>query len=181
MLASASVFAAEIPDRERLEKGETVITTEEVPGSTFPRVTVRALVKAPGEKIWKIINDCGRYKETMVRIRESKELSRSGTTVRCQVTLASPAFIRDLSSITVAQHTVSDGRWVRSWSLESSEDYKTNTGSWTLIRDETNPQRTFVQYQVLSEPKIWVPDSIQQYAMKKGLPGLIDKLRSQVE
>ena len=27
----------------------------------------------------------------------------------------------------------------------------------------------------------WIPDWVQQYAMKKGLPGLIEKLRSQVE
>lgn len=175
-----SLTARAETEKERLDKGEVIITTEALPGSDVPRVTVRALVKAPGEKIWPIINDCGRYRDTMVRIKESKELSREGDKVRCQVTMHSPGPIKNLTAVTQAQHTVTDGRWVRAWTLESG-DYKLNTGSWTLVRDEADPKRTIVQYQVHTQPNIWVPDWLQEYAMKKGLPNLIEKLRSQTE
>jgi hypothetical protein len=180
-LLLATLARAEEPERDRLDKGEIIITTVPVAGCSLPEVTMRAVLEAPPEQAWAIIDQCARYKETFVRIKESAELSRVGNTIRCKVTLSTPVPFLSLTATTVAETMVTPGKsWVRQWKLESG-DYKQNTGSWTLTPFAGNPKRTLAQYRTLSEPNIWVPDWVQGYAMKKGLPSLIEKLRSELK
>ena len=164
-----------------LEKGEILLDIEAVEGSDTPRVNARAMVKAPPEKLWKIIDDCSRYKDTMVRIGESQELSREGDTVTCRTTVDMPFPLSNLTATTRAVHTVEPGKlYKREWNLVEG-DYKVNTGSWTLTPFEGDPNRTLVEYVLHADPTTSIPDAIKEAAQKKSIPDLIEKLRKDVE
>jgi ribosome-associated toxin RatA of RatAB toxin-antitoxin module len=180
-LAWASTAHAADADRNQLDTGAVLVTTAPFAGSDVPQITMRAVVDAAPDRVWSIIDHCGRYKDTMPRIKDSQELSRKGTTVRCKVTVNSPWPIKALVAVTASQHIVVPGKsWVRAWQFESG-DYKSNVGSWTLTAFEGNPKRTLIVYQDHSEPTIWVPDWLLNYAIKKGLPSLVEKLRADVK
>ena len=165
------------PLDSRLEKGEIVVSAEAVKGSGMPRLSMTAVIDAPPEKVWALIDDCGSYRQSIARIVASKELSRDGGEVDCRLTAGMPFPFDDLTAETHAIHRVESGvRWSRSWTLLKG-DYTENTGSWVLTRFREDPSRTRVEYQIHLEPKIAVPDALVQRAQKKGLPDVIVKLR----
>lgn len=117
-VVSSEVMAAD-REQDRLDKGDVIITAQPIAGSKIPEITLKAVINAPPEAVWFIVDQCSHYKETMPRIKESKELSRVGTTVRCRVVLNSPGPVRDLVAVTTAQHIVVPGEsWTRSWQFE---------------------------------------------------------------
>lgn len=163
-----------------LEGGEIIVESEPVEGTTTPRLHVRAVVEAPPEKVWAILEDCSRYEETMVRVEAADELSRDGNVVTCRTTVDMPFPLSDLTATTRAVHTVVPGeRWAREWELVEG-DYARNSGSWVLTPFKGNASRTFVDYHILVEPNTSVPDSVRIAAQQKAMPDLIEKLREQV-
>lgn len=180
LLCAAPLSALADETRARLDRGDVLVDTRPVPGSGAPHVTVRAVIDAPPAKVWPLIDRCGDYPRTMQRIKEAKELSREGGQVRCEVLLASPWPMKDLRSVNAAEHTIEPGRWRRAWKLESG-DFKVNDGSWTLTPFDQQGQRTYVVYEVHSEPKSGVPGFLQEFAVRQALPGLIQHLRAQMK
>jgi hypothetical protein len=179
LAVSASGSArAEDSRRDRLNRGETIVETQPMAGSDLPAATATAVIEAPPERVWSIINNCSEYSHTMYRIKESRELSRDGDTVRCATTFNAPWPLPDLSAITVAHHTVGPDHWMREWKLESG-DYKENSGHWLLT--SWAPGRTLVEYQVRSQPRVPVPSMLQKVALQTALPALIEKLRSDLK
>ena len=163
---------------KRLAAGEVIITTDKIEGSDMARVTAVAVIDAPPEKVWAIVEDCANYSKNMVRIGESKLISREGNTFVCEVTADLPWPVPDLTSQTRAVHDIEPGvRWQRKWTLLKG-DYTRNDGSWTLTHYKGDPNRTLGQYQLHIEPKIHVPDSLIARGQKKSLPDLFEKLRS---
>lgn len=181
LLAAASPVRAEDEAalRERLGKGEVLIDTTPVAGCELPEARMRAVVDAPLERVWAIIDKCDEYRTTMPRIRESKELSREGDVIRCRIVFGAPWPMKDLSAITVARHESTPARKSRSWDLESG-DYKHNRGSWVLVPFDAEGKRTLVEYRLHSEPKVGVPAFLQEFAVRNGLPDLISQLRKQL-
>ena len=174
---SARTGSAEPTREQRLERGEILIDTHPVPGTSLPEVVVTAVINAEPGHVWPIIDQCNDYKRTLLRVKESHELSRVGTTVRCEVTIDAPWPMKDLHSISVAQHVVTADHWSRTWTLESG-DYKYNGGAWTLTWWAGG--RTLLEYRLHSEPKVSIPVLIQKLAMQTALPDLIKKIRSEV-
>ncbi|MBL8954482.1 MAG: hypothetical protein JNK82_27130 [Myxococcaceae bacterium] len=174
-----TLLAAEADDTEkRLAAGEVIITSDKVEGSDMPRVTAVGVIDAPPEKVWAIVEDCANYSKNMVRIGESKLISREGNTFTCEVTADLPWPVPDLTSQTRAVHTIEPGvRWQRKWSMIKG-DYNRNDGSWVLTPYKGDPNRTLGQYQLHVEPKIHVPDSLVASGQRKSLPDLFNKLRS---
>ncbi|GMV40777.1 MAG: hypothetical protein AMXMBFR64_24930 [Myxococcales bacterium] len=165
---------------EALASGEVILETEPVEGTTTPRMKLRAVIDAPPEKVWAIIEDCGRYEETMIRMEESEELSREGDTVVCRGVVDMPFPLSNLTATTKATHTVEPQKlYRRAWTMVEG-DYKRNEGSWTLTPYNGDARRTLVDYQIVVEPDIEVPDSVRIAAQQKALPDLIEKLREQV-
>ena len=55
---ASSAWAGEAED---LDKGEILISSEAVPGSEAPRITVRAVVDSSPEVVWGFISHCDLY------------------------------------------------------------------------------------------------------------------------
>jgi len=177
--ASRSPARAEEADRlQRLERGDVIVETRPVAGSELPEVTVTAVVEATPEAVWQIIDHCGDYQRTLLRIKSSRELSREGETVRCELLVDTPWPLPKLHSVTVARHVVTPQRRTRTWKLESG-DYKDNAGSWTLT--PWGSGRTLLEYRLHSEPLISMPASLQAMAMKSAMPDLIQRIRADVK
>lgn len=164
-------------DQAQLDAGEILFRTTAVKGSELPRATVRAVIDAPMERIWAIIERCADYKRTMVRVIESEELERNGGNILCRVKVDMPWPVDDLQATTRAVHTVEPGkRYRRAWSLVEG-DYKSNEGSWTLTAFGDKPGRTMVVYEVHAEPKIAVPNFVLKKATRSTVIDLIERLR----
>lgn len=180
ILLMASGARADDERRALLNRKEILVETRDIEGASLPEATVTAVLDAPPEKVWAIVEKCADYAKTMPRIKESRELSRDGDAIRCAVKFGSPWPLKDLEAVTLATHEVKPGRWSRSWTLEAG-DYDRNEGSWTLTPFDEEGTRTLAVYRIVSEPHISVPDSVKKMAIRRGLPDLIKTLRKQVE
>ena len=165
----------------RLGKGEVLIDTEPVAGSTQPRLVVCAVIDAPPERVWKHIDNAPRYPEFMPRVKAVQELSRNGNDIRTRVTVDMPFPLKNMSAVTRAKHTVEPGvRYERAWTLEEG-DYHVNEGSWVFVPFEGDPNRTLATYQVHVLPKIPIPKAIQSMVQEKAMPKLIEALRERAK
>jgi len=180
-LAALLLLAADDDVLARLDKGEVVVSSEEVKGSGIPRAIAEGVIEAPPEKVWSLIDDCANYSKTMVRIAASKLIERDGGTVVCEVTANLPFPLPNLTSRTMATHTVEPGvKYERAWTLIKG-DYHQNSGRWLLTPFKGDPKRTRARYELHIDPKIHVPDAFIASGQKKTLPDLFEKLRSQVK
>ena len=166
--------------RARLDRGEVIVETEDVPGSRTPSVVVRGVVEVAPERVWAVIDDCENYQKNLTGLKRSREISREGEVVRVRVTVGMPFPLKDLTSLTEGIHTVVPGqRYSREWKLVEG-DYHHNAGSWTLLPFDGDAGRTYVIYRLHAEPKIRIPKRIQMMVQKKAAPDIIKKLRTVV-
>ena len=114
----------------------------------------------------------------MPRIAESQELSRSGNTSVCVVTVDMPMPISNLTSTSEATSTPGPGTWKRTWKLIKG-DYKRNEGSWVLTPFDAEGKRTRAVYRVIADPKVSVPNFVIRKAQESALPDMMRKIRSQ--
>jgi ribosome-associated toxin RatA of RatAB toxin-antitoxin module len=173
-LASSSDVSGEDTHEARLDRGEVIVSTRPLPGASVPEVYVEAIMDAPPQKMWALLDRCGDYSHTMIRMKDTKELSRSGDTVRCESTVEMPWPLPNLHGVLVARLAPGPPVWMREWKLESG-DYKRNDGSWVL--KEWPHGRTFVEYRMRSEPNTPVPQFIQGMAAEMALQDMMKKFR----
>ena len=142
----------------------------------IPTATAEAIVDAPPERVWAIIDRCADYKDNLVAILASRELSRSGNTRRCEVTVDTPFPMPNLTALTEATIAIVPGKsWRRTWVLVSG-DYRVNNGGWTLT--PAAGQRTHVIYTVTAQPTMAVPPFALRMGQKQAIPQLIEKLEA---
>ena len=178
LLVTTPVFADDRP--LRLESGEIIVESFTKKGVKTPKVRATGLLPAPPEKVWPLIDKCANYKTTMLRIKESAELSRNGNVVKCRVVISMPWPLSDLKNTTLAKHTIVPGKlYQRQWKLIEG-DFTMNNGRWTLT-PYGDGKRTLAVYEVQAEPKSGVPDAIRKAAQKKTLPELFEHIRKQVK
>lgn len=164
----------------RLARGEVFVNTEAVPGSSSPRIVVRAVIDAPPERVWDLVDKSALYQTFMPRVKKSEELTRQGDDIRTRVTVDMPFPLKNLTATTQVRHTVEPGvSWVRAWKLEAG-DYHHNEGSWTLTPFDGDAARTLALYQVYVVPKIPIPKMIQSAVQEKAMPGMIEAVRGEV-
>ncbi|MGE0707271.1 MAG: SRPBCC family protein [Planctomycetota bacterium] len=168
--------------RARLARGEVVVRTEPVPGSQTPRLVMQAVIDAPPARAWAVIDDAGRYKEFMPRVKHSEVLLREGERVRTRMTVAMPFPLKDLSAVTEGVHHVEpDQLYTRSWRLgPEPSDYHRNDGSWTLTPFEGDPGRSLAVYTLHVEPRIRIPKKLAAVAQEKAMPQVMDAIRQRV-
>jgi len=166
---------ARADDASDLDAGKIFVSAVPVAGSTEPQRTVRAVVESPPAAVWKVISDCGHYRERMPHIAASAELSRVGKIVTCQITVAMPFPVSNLTAITEAVHEDRPDGMSRTWHLISG-DYDYNDGSWT-IEPYRGGAASLVTYKLHVKPKTAVPGFIRNMAQEKALPDLIVRLR----
>ena len=177
-----SVYGEDLVDKEkRLFKGEIIVQTYPVKKSSLPKLVAEAIFMKPAKQIWNLIYDCARYSKVMPSIKESKNLGiLNNGKVRCQLTVDLPWPLDDLTSVTdtllIEDHK--NGRYQRIWTLVSG-DYTINEGSWTL-ESKCGGSCTYLRYEVRVEPKTSVPGFLKRAAQKSKIPGMFEKLRSQL-
>ncbi|WP_295445356.1 SRPBCC family protein [uncultured Thiodictyon sp.] len=175
-LCAAMVVLADADRETRLENGEVTVTMRTIAGSNLPEVTARGLIEAPPERVWAIIQDCGNFKKTMPHITRSRELSRQGQSVVCEVEIGLPAAFSNLVGVTAAVLVVGPPEWSRTWHLLRG-DYEVNEGRWTLTRYGDDRERTLAVYRVHAVPKTALPDALLRYEQRTALPQLFNHLR----
>lgn len=169
-----AIFAA-LPSTTSLALESFKIDLREV--ESVPTVTAEALLTAPAERLWAIIDRCADYKDTMVSILASQELWREGDKRRCDITADMPFPLPNLRGTTEAINIIDPGkRWHRSWHLIAG-DYVKNSGSWTLTR--VDAQRTHVVYVLAAKPKIAIPAFATRIGQQQVIPALFEKLEAQ--
>jgi ribosome-associated toxin RatA of RatAB toxin-antitoxin module len=172
VLASSLALA---DDAASLRDGHVEITSVAIPGSDMPMVVVRAVVASPPAKVWAIVSDCAHYKEHMPRVARSALLESHGNVFTCEVTLATPFPMPNLTAVTEATHTVTAAGMERVWTLVRG-DYVFNEGSWD-VRPLDDGKASMVTYRVHAQPKAAVPGFLRDMAQKKALPELIERVR----
>jgi ribosome-associated toxin RatA of RatAB toxin-antitoxin module len=172
-LAIAPPAVAE--DGGDLESGRIDVSTVAVKGSDVPMVVVRAIVRSPPANVWKVVSDCAHYKDRLPHTAASKQLSKSGNKVTCEVTIAVPFPMSNLTAVTEAVHDESPERMTRTWKLVRG-DYEFNDGSWE-VRPHDGGKASLVTYKVHAKPNAAVPGFLKNMAQKKALPELIERLR----
>ena len=173
LLFPLTAFAGE---KEKLDAGEILVETADVAGSDVPSITVTGVINVAPERVWAILEDCENYAGRLPRIDESREISRDGDIVICEVTVGLPFPMSDLSSQTRAVHTVGPPSWKREWTLIEG-NYKINDGSWTLTTFNGDDSRTLAVYTVHAEPESRVPNRIRRRAQESSMPDIIETLR----
>ena len=180
VLALTSSIHAQESYHDRLSKGEVIVETAEVVGSSIPEATVTAVIDVPPSDVWRIIEKCNDYPKNMVSIRKAVELSRAGSVVVCEVTTAMPWPISDLTAKTRAKHTVGPPVWSREWNLIEG-DYESNEGSWRIQSFNLENTRSLVVYRLHAVPKLSLPDVLIKYAQRQVLPDLMEHIRERVK
>jgi len=172
LIVASPAFADEATE---LAAGKILVSSVPVAGSSEPQRVVRAVVESPPSSVWKVVSECAHYRERMPHIAASAELARSGSTVTCQVTVAMPFPVSNLTGITEAVHVERPDGMSRTWHLVSG-DYEYNDGSWTV-----EPYRagaaSLVTYRLHVKPKTAVPGFIRNMAQEKTLPELMQRVR----
>jgi ribosome-associated toxin RatA of RatAB toxin-antitoxin module len=157
--------------------GQVEVKSFSVKDSDAPKIVVRAVLDVPAKKIWKIVSDCAHYKDHMPRIAASKLVKQSGNTYTCEVTVALPFPLSNLTGVTEAVHEESEKGMTRRWHLVSG-DYKVNDGSWE-VKPLGDGSKSLVVYTVHAEPKTAVPGWIRESAQKKALPEMIERVKAE--
>ena len=176
LLSVASVARAEESDDERLNRGEVVVHSEEVAGSKTPRVTAQGVIEVSPATLWRLIDRCGDYARTMIRISASEELSRNGNIVMCRSTVDLPFPLPSLTSTVESVHTVGPGqRYERTWTMIEGP-YRDNSGAWILVPYGTSGHQTLLTYVMHADPDLPIPGWVQRMAQRKSIPQLFEKL-----
>lgn len=163
--------------KRRLSRGEVILLAEPVAGSPAPKFIGWAVFEASPDRVWKLIDQVANYKNVMKGIIASEEIARQDNTVTARVTLGMPFPLRNLVSMTEGVHTVIPGKlYQRTWRLIEG-DYHVNSGCWTLVPFDGDPERTLARYQLHAEPNIRIPRSIQKLGQKTAFPRVIEQLR----
>ena len=183
LLGGLNTSPASLPPRAAdfaaLERGEVIKRVEPVKGAPVPRVRAYMLLDAPPQKMFDLIDKCGRYTQFMPRVSLSKELSRKGEVVTCQVKIKLPYYLGTLESVTRGIHTAGPKSWGRAWTLVSGT-YERNVGRWTLTPYKGNPKITLVEYVLHAIPNLSIPDVLLRKANGRAIPGMLRGFRKRL-
>lgn len=167
-------------ERSRLSAGELLLSTEPVAGSDTPAYVVRGVLEAPVERVWALVSDCARYRDTMVRVAASEALPPRGELQVCRLVMAMPFPLPDLTVITGATHKRDGGSASRQWRLLEG-DFAIHEGAWLLEPFEGSPTRTLVTHRARVRPKLPVPEGLLAASKKETLAETLRKLRRQLQ
>jgi hypothetical protein len=179
-LALAIPTTAFADANERLANGEIIVVTSDVDGYDVPKVTVYGVIDTRPERVWNVVSNCDGYVGVMPRIDKAKEVSRSGSTVKCDVTVGLPFPMSDLRALSRAEHTEGPPEWRREWEMVEG-DYEVNSGSWRVRKFQGDDNRTLAIYTVHAVPNSRVPERVRNRAQERSMPGIIEALREHLE
>jgi ribosome-associated toxin RatA of RatAB toxin-antitoxin module len=165
------------PQAVAVDPSAVQVRTTAVKGSDMPRITAKAVLSQPPEKVWKVISDCSKYKGRMARVVAARLVKKEGNKHTCEVTVEMPFPFSNLTATTEATHEESAEGMSRRWKLVKG-DYKRNEGSWE-IKPVDGGKKSEVTYTLHVEPNITLPNSIIEAAQKKSVPDLFVRLEQE--
>ena len=160
----------------KLGRGEVIVETRPAEKDGRNSAQVRAVIEAPLQEVWKIIDDCDGFKDVWERIIESSTLPSKGDDDRCTSTLAMPWPFSDIRSDVTVTREVNGDSMTRQW-LMFEGDMKHNEGSWNLSHFQNDPNRTLAIYRTTVEFHQPIPGPLQRWIQRKQLPQMIHELR----
>jgi len=175
VLALVSGAPAWADDASDLDAGKILVASVPVSGSSEPQHVVRAVIESPPAAVWKVVSECDHYRERMPHIAAAHEVSRAGTTVTCEVTIAMPFPTSNLTAITEAVHEQHASGMSRTWHLVRG-DYEFNDGSWT-IESYRGGAASMVTYRLHVKPTSAIPGFVRNMAQARALPELLERVR----
>ena len=146
----------------------------EVKGNDTPKVVAKGVIDQPPEKVWQVVSECANYKKRMPRIEASRLVKQEGNKHTCEVTIAMPFPLSNLTALTEAVHEVNEKGMSRRWKLVRG-DYKFNEGSWE-VKPLEGGKKSLVVYTVHAEPNTSLPNWIREAAQKKAIPELFERV-----
>lgn len=165
-------------DQKKLDAGEVLIKPVPPSGGSGIAVKAAALIDAPPERVFSVVDDCGHFHEFMPRTEKSEERSRTADRSICFVEISMPFPFSNLWSETeVVRAKRPDGGWSRQWRLVRGS-YKKNSGSWTLLPHGEG--RTLAIYRLDTEPDIALPDALIRSAQAGSLPDVFTAVRKRL-
>ncbi len=176
---SSVAQAAELKPEEvaRLEKGEVIVQAKVLGDEGTVVAGAMVLMDFAPERIWRHIDDCGRYDQFMPRVSKSTEIVREGAKVICRVEIDMPFPMSDLWSETDARHDQPDpDTFRRRWKLGKGT-YRVNEGHWTISRWKDSPERALVKYRIKVQPEAKMPGAMLKEAQRRSLPEMMEALR----
>ena len=163
---------------KRLARGEIVVQSQPVKGSSIPMFRVSGVVNAPVDKVWEVVRNCDGYVGVMPRVEKARTLKRRGRTATCSTRVDLPFPLSHLDAVT-ENKTLDSPRGTRrmSWKLVKG-DYKKNRGNWELRPfGGADSGKTLIVYNALVEPRLAVPKGMVASGQKRELPAVIRGLR----
>lgn len=151
------------------------VTSQAVAGFAIPRWTVRAAVEAPVDRLWSVIDNCARYKDTMPRISRSREVSRQAGRMVCATTVDMPLPLSDLDDESEFLTSVSASRRSSVFRLLQG-DWRKKEGSWLLEPIAGHPGWTQVTYVLHAVPDSAVPDALVRRGQAAAFADLFQNL-----
>lgn len=174
-LVTMTMLAA--PQAVAIDPAQVHVRTTAVKGSDLPRITAKAVLSQPPDKVWKILSDCSKYKGRMPRIISARLLKKEGNKHTCETTVEVPFPFSNLTAVTEAIHEESPEKLSRKWKLVKG-DFKRNEGSWE-IKPVDGGKKSEVTYTLHVEPNTALPASIIEAAQKKAVPDLFVRLEQE--
>jgi ribosome-associated toxin RatA of RatAB toxin-antitoxin module len=175
LLGLALTSPAKADDTSDLDAGKILVTSVAVAGSNEPEHVVRAVVDSPPAAVWRVVSECDHFRERMPHIAAAHEISRVGSTVTCETTIAMPFPTSNLTAVTAAVHVQRPDGMSRTWHLVRG-DYEYNDGSWT-IQSYRGGAASLVTYRLHVKPKTAIPGFILNIAQDRALPDLLARVR----
>jgi hypothetical protein len=165
-----------------LAQGKIVTDRRPVPvGKTGVHVAAFGIVRAPVERLWNAIEDCGRthefmpHMESCVTVQPDRPLAPNERWDALELSFRILFFTRTARIIN--QATIEAPHYL-GWK-QVKGDAKTNEGYYRII--SITPDVQLLVYDTSTDPRIPVPNFIKAWLIKHGLPGVIAALRLRVE
>lgn len=178
LVAGVHVEASAQTSRDaKLRSGEILVTSKAVAGSDLPEFTVEGVIDAPPSKVWPAVYDCDNYWRWYTSLESSKVVSKSGNTWICQEEAKMPFPFGNLDARVRVKLTTGKGHWKREWKMIEGE-YDRNEGQCVLTEFDGDKNKTLVQYTVIADPKVAVPDGMMKRGTAKRLPQIVKDLRA---
>jgi ribosome-associated toxin RatA of RatAB toxin-antitoxin module len=186
LVVSGPVAAAEpaltTEQRTELERGGTVVLMVRQEGQKTRTGVALRVLEAPPERVFQVVVDHRHYPEFMPFVTRSDPYATgNGPEVFQRLDLPFPLsdrFYRVRSATRIDRD--GDRRvWSARWSyVPGSGNVAANEGSWTLT--EHAPGRTLVEFRIGGYFVPHLPAFLQDQAVKKTLPWILDGLAQQV-
>jgi ribosome-associated toxin RatA of RatAB toxin-antitoxin module len=175
--------AADEPAGEELDarigQGEVVVEASRVEGYGQPALRTFAVIDAPPEAVFALVDDCAGYVGVMPRVATSAETAREGDTSTCSWVVDMPFPMGDLSTEVAVTRTLTPGRWRREFK-QTRGDFLRNEGQWTLTPFRGDGARTRVDYRLFVAMDTVLPDAFVKRGQHGAMKDLLANLRARL-